>query len=172
MDARQIAALARAGLTDDQIETVVRVTASPKAEAKPADPKPVATHAGKPAEQPTAQLALRAENLAMKPRHIGETVALRMRREAFVALSQAIRSDVVRAGGVSEGTLHDLCRGHRSLLDATCIGMPRTTTRCFAQYLNHISTPTGAVVGGLRWMVGPRVRTGKSHHKLWVVAAV
>lgn len=34
MDARQIAALARAGLTDDQIDTVVRVTAAPKPEAQ------------------------------------------------------------------------------------------------------------------------------------------
>ncbi len=243
MDAKQIAALARAGLTDDQIDTVVRVTASPtpeppteaRAEADRAVRKRAYHGRASTERVPHARSVFLAEvkhgpktieNLASSvykdvgPRGIeltkrytfemvrrglvkydGKQVTAAQKAEAFAltpppaqakaaetrasftskrqvagmradslsALCEAIRSDVVRAGGHTEGTLNEFVRPHRRLLDAACVGLPATSVRPLSALLTNAYTPTGVVFGGLRWMKGPQ----NSHlNRIWVVAAV
>lgn len=238
MDARQIAALARAGLTDDQIETVVRVTAAqtpelPSAAQATADgavqqrayngrvayargvvlseikhgPKTIETLAGSVYKRVGAReieltkryimemakkglvkfdgkqvtAAPNAEPFTLTPpiaqAKAAETRApftsrrqvADMRVDSLGALCEAIRSDVVRAGGHTEGTLHDLVRPHRRLLDAACVGLPATSVRPLSALLSNAYTPTGVVFGGLRWMKGPM---NNSLNRIWVVSAV
>lgn len=248
MDARQIAALARAGLTDDQIDTVVRVTAAPTPAAPtPEPPTEVQAESDGAVRQrayygrastervPYARSVFLAEvkhgpktieslastvykdvgsrELELAKRYIMEMAkgglvkfdgkqvtaapnaepftltpptaqakaaetrgtftsqrqAADMRVDSLVALCEAIRSDVVRAGGHTEGTLHDLVRPHKRLLDAACVGLPATSVRPLSALLSNAYTPTGVVFGGLRWMKGPM---NNSLNRIWVVSAV
>lgn len=155
MDARQIAALARAGLTDDQIETVVRVTA---------EPSPTPPHAPK----------TRPEQFTLKPHRAQDTKAgaRRLRGDAVVKLCEAIRSDVVRAGGRVTAPLAKLSYPHRQLLDATCVGLSRTTNITLSQYISARIKNGFAVVGGLRFERGKTFVGADGFCVEWTVTAV
>jgi hypothetical protein len=146
---RYIMEMAKKGLVKSDGK---QVTAAPKAEAFTLTPLPAQAKAAETRAPFTSQRQ-----------------AAEMRADSLNALCEAIRSDVVRAGGHTEGTLHELVRPHRRLLDAACVGLPTTSVRPLSALLSNTYTPTGVVFGGLRWMKGPQ----NSHlNRIWVVAAV
>ena len=169
MDARQIAALARAGLTDDQIDTVVRVTAAPKPQASPPIVPPRDAVARDDPKSPT-----RPAQFALKPHRTEDTKsgARRLRGEAVVKLCEAIRSDVVRAGGRITAPLTKMSAPHRKLLDATCVGLSRTTNITLSQYIAARLNNGVAVVGGLRFERGKTFVSGDGFCVEWTAIAV
>lgn len=246
MDAKQIAALARAGLTDDQIDTVVRVTAAAAAEpmGEQADDDAPAPHvAERPCEKRRRNTKARGQIMAliarspcnveylarhaygaadirsvncinrMVQRLIGDGFVsmsggqvrlasgmpnrgesadgttpgspftlkapdandddVRTRCDAAARLCEAIRSDVVRAGGKITASLAKLTAPHRKLLEQTCVGLRRTSNVAFAQRISSRRGDDGStVMCGLRFVRDGSASTGNGLIALWTVTAV
>ena len=153
MDARQIAALARAGLTDDQIETVVRVTAAP---AQPSTP-----------EAPTREHSpiSRGQVVRRDPQTVTDT------GDPLEMVCRCLRPAIVARGGSVTGTLRDI-------QEATGVRIASKNRRGSYSLIglgNAISARITAgggmyVCHGVAWVRGPQM--GYHKDRVWEIAAV
>ena len=99
--------------------------------------------------------------------------AKHLRLAAVIELCGAIRSDVVRAGGKVTATLSTLVAPHLRLLDATCIGLGRTSNIALVQTIVSRPCANGSyVLGGLKFTKGREVRSNSGPVTEWAVSAV
>lgn len=96
------------------------------------------------------------------------------RAAAIASLCEAIRSDVVRAGGKVTSTLSILTAPHRRLLDAACVGLGRTSNLPLAQTIAHRRGSDGSsVIGGLKFTKSRHICVRRSGMVFeWEVCAV